>query len=144
MKFDDTVVLRIRRQYSKDEAVGFLLEELKKSKFETGELKSQLAEAEDTAKVVIAENEKLLVQNEKLTTSAEETTQLKAHEIQSLRSEIKKEFKKKRETYESHRNSQMADKIRAAEKAAWKEVAFWQNVCLELNHKLKSYENGKS
>lgn len=48
--FEDSVILRLRRAYSKDEAFAFMDAELKKTRFELGECKSHIAELEDTIK----------------------------------------------------------------------------------------------
>lgn len=50
--FDENVLLRIRRQYSKDEAVGVLIKELSDAKFKNGELLSEIAELKDQIEVL--------------------------------------------------------------------------------------------
>lgn len=47
MSFEDNIILRIRRQYSKDESMNFVLDSLTKAKLEIGMLKSELAEERD-------------------------------------------------------------------------------------------------
>lgn len=46
-KYEDTILLQLHRQFSKDEAVKQLLEEISKLKFTIGEMKSEVDEAKD-------------------------------------------------------------------------------------------------
>jgi predicted RNase H-like nuclease (RuvC/YqgF family) len=50
--FDENVLLRISRQYSKDEALGVLIKELSDAKFKNGELLSEIAELKDQIEVL--------------------------------------------------------------------------------------------
>jgi hypothetical protein len=47
MNYKDTVLLRLRRIYSKEESVKFALDELQKARIEIGMLKSEIAELQD-------------------------------------------------------------------------------------------------
>lgn len=52
---ENEVLLRLKRQYGKDESVKFLIDQLEKAKFQIGELQSEIAELKDTHKAKIAE-----------------------------------------------------------------------------------------
>lgn len=47
MAYEDNVLLRLKRQYSKDESLSFILDRLKKAEMEIGYLKSEIAEKDD-------------------------------------------------------------------------------------------------
>jgi hypothetical protein len=49
---DETLLLKLKRQYSKDEVVKLLSEQIKELQIENGILKSEIAELQDSTKVV--------------------------------------------------------------------------------------------
>lgn len=59
MSYKGTVLLKLRRIYSKDEAVRFALDELQKARIEIGMLKSEIAELEDNNKELVKKIESL-------------------------------------------------------------------------------------
>jgi len=63
-KFSDNILLRIHRQYSKDESMKYLFEELAKLKFKIGEQKSEIEELKDNSsgRKEIAELKKEIVE----------------------------------------------------------------------------------
>lgn len=50
--FDDTILLKIKRQYSKDESFALVLKKLSEVQLENGKLKSELSELQDEIKVM--------------------------------------------------------------------------------------------
>lgn len=62
-QFRQSVLLRIYRKYSKDEAVAVLIAELKEAKFKLGELTSENAELKDKVQQLLATK----VERQKLT-----------------------------------------------------------------------------
>ena len=50
--FNDTILLKIKRQYSKDESFALVLKKLSEVQLENGKLKSELSELQDKIKVM--------------------------------------------------------------------------------------------
>lgn len=47
---EDTVLLKIKRQFTHDEAIAFVQNELSKARFNNGELQSEIAELKDVVR----------------------------------------------------------------------------------------------
>jgi hypothetical protein len=56
---EDNVLLKIRRDYTHDEAINFVMESLRESKFRNGELLSENAELKYANKLLTIENDLL-------------------------------------------------------------------------------------
>lgn len=92
-KFEDKVLLKLRRKYSKDEAVSLAMEKLSKEKVSHGMTKSELYEAQDKIKYLEQElgRVKSLVPNEDLSIKVKDQektiTDLKSH-VKGLQSKL--------------------------------------------------------
>jgi len=75
--FEDNVILKLKRDYSKDEGMAFLNAELAKTRFELGECKSYIAELEDTIKS--------LKRHPKVVKSEEPTEKLNVLDLNALK-----------------------------------------------------------
>ena len=97
MSYEDNVLIRLRRDYSKDELVAFALKTIKDKDIELGKLKSYIDELEFNLKSkeseLILKNKSIkslnfLVHNFDVTTKQSELYQEQKEKIQLLKSDL--------------------------------------------------------
>jgi len=134
-KFDQNILLRLRREYSKDEAFKFVSDQLARAQTEIGYLKSELSELRD----VKHENDRLIK-----AMKGYDYLKPKLDNLEELQAEIdglKKELAD-REAYikEYKNNARRVNKNKLIEMAEQSKMAiFWREKYL----KLKNENNGR-
>jgi len=134
-KFDQNILLRLRRKYSKDEAFKFVSDQLSKAQMEIGYLKSELAELEH----VRHDNKQLKNQIKGHEYMLSKLDRVK--EMESEISRIKQELEDK-EAYikEYKNNARRVNKNKLIEMAEQSKMAiFWRDKYLNL----KNENNGR-
>jgi len=96
MSFNETVLQRIYRDYSKDEAIQYLKDEMKKISFEKGIFVSELDEAKHEIEMLKKENQELKQLIDKKKTALEREQRICKNRIEKYQELIYKISNKQR------------------------------------------------
>lgn len=146
MAYEDTILLKLRRDYSKDESVIFLLNKVKSLKIEEGKNKSYIDELEEENIKIKQENALLKIENEKDKISYEEKLKYE-NEKKSLIGSLTKsqtELKKILSQPDFYKSKELKNTIEMLEKKVSKLIGANNILSLEnvfLNKKIKTFLN---